>query len=85
MEERKTALVHRTITLTEEQYQWLEAHVEVGLFTDISEHIRDLIRRARESHDELEEIRQKLIEGEQSPIVPFDPEEFEKEMIEKYG
>lgn len=79
------ALVHRTVTLTEEQNQWLEAHVEVGLFTDISEHIRDLIRRAQESHDEIEEIRQKLIEAEQSPIVPFDPEEFEKEMIEKYG
>ena len=76
-------VVHRTVTLTEEQYQWLEAHVEVGLFTDISEHIRDLIRRAQEPHDEIEEIRQKLVEAEQSPTVPFDPEEFKKEMNER--
>lgn len=82
-------IVRKTITLTDQQEQWLTANVEAGLFANISEHIRDLIRSAQESaqesQEEIEEIRQKLIEAEKSPIVPFDPEEFEKEMIEKYG
>lgn len=79
------AIVKRTVTLTEQQDQWLRDHVGAGLFANISEHIRDLIRRAQESQEEIEAIRRELIKGEQSPIVPFDPEEFEKEMIEKYG
>ena len=82
-------VVRKTITLTEQQEQWLTANVEAGLFANISEHIRDLIRSAqesaRESQEEIEAIRQKLIEAEQSPIVPFDPEEFKKEMKAKYG
>ena len=83
------AIVRKTVTLTEQQAQWLMANVEAGLFANISEHIRDLIRRAQESvqesQEEIEAIRQKLIEAEQSPIVPFDPEEFKKEMKAKYG
>ena len=79
------AIVRKTVTLTEQQAQWLTANVEAGLFANISEHIRDLIRRAQESQEEIEAIRQKLIEAEQSPIVPFDPEEFKKEMKAKYG
>lgn len=78
-------IVRKTITLTDQQEQWLTANVEAGLFANISEHIRDLIRSAQESQEEIEAIRKELIKGEQSPIVPFDPEEFEKEMIEKYG
>lgn len=83
------AFVHRTVALTEEQCEWLDAHVEAGLFADISEHIRDLIQQAQEpaqeSPEEIEALRRELIKGEQSPIVLFDPEEFDKEMIEKYG
>ena len=79
------AIVRRTVTLTEQQEQWLAANVEAGLFANISEHIRDLIRRAQEAQEETEAIRRELIKGEQSPIVPFDPEEFKKEMKAKYG
>lgn len=78
------AIVKRTISLTEQQDRWLRNRVEAGLFANISEHIRELIRRARESQEEIEAIRQKLIEAEKTPIVPFDPEEFKKEMKAEY-
>lgn len=78
-------IVRKTITLTEQQDRWLKDHVDAGLFANISEHIRDLIRRAQESQEEIEALRRELIKGEQSPIVPFDSEQFKKEMIEKYG
>ena len=79
------ALVKRTISLTEQEDRWLREQVDAGLFASISEHIRELIQQEQESEEEIEAVRQKLIEAEKTPIVPFDPEKFEKEMIEKYG
>ena len=81
----KMSIVRKTVALFREQYRWLSYHFEAGLFAQISERIRHLIWRAQVSPEEIEAIRRELIKGEQSPIVPFDPEEFEKEMIEKYG
>ena len=79
------SIARKTVALLREQYRWLGYHFEAGLFAQISERIRYLIWRAQTSPEEIEAIRQELIKGEQSPIVPFDPEGFEKEMIEKYG
>ena len=79
------ALVKRTISLTEQEDRWLREQVDAGLFTSISEHIRELIQQEQESEEEIEAIRQKLVEAEKTPIVPFDPEEFEKEMKAEYG
>ena len=74
------ALVKRTISLTEQEDRWLREQVDAGLFASISEHIRELIQQEQESEEEIEAVRQKLIEAEKTPIVPFDPEEFKKEM-----
>lgn len=79
------SIVRKAVALVEAQHRWLGYHFEAGLFAQISERIRYLIWRAQTSPEEFEAIRRELIKGEQSPIVPFDPEEFEKEMIEKYG
>ena len=79
------SIARKAVALIEAQYRWLSYHFGAGLFAQISERIRYLIWRAQTSPEEIEAIRRELIKGEQSPIVPFDPEEFEKEMIEKYG
>lgn len=79
------SIVRKTATLIEAQYRRLGYHFEAGLFAQISERIRYLIWRAQTSPEEIEAVRQKLIEAEQTPIVPFDPEEFEKEMKAEYG
>lgn len=79
------SIARKTIALLREQYRWLGYRSEVGLFARISERIRYLIWRAQTSPEEIEAIRQKLIEAEQGPIVPFDPEEFKKEMKAEYG
>ena len=60
------ATVCKTITLTEQQNAWIVAQIETGCFTDDSEIIGDLIRREQERHFEIDEIRQALIDGEQS-------------------
>lgn len=60
------ATVRKTITLTEQQDAWIAAQIAAGSYTNDSEAIRDLIRRAQERSAEIESIRQALIEGEQS-------------------
>lgn len=58
--------VRKTITVTDQQDQWIAAQVQAGRFTNDSELIRDLIRREQERSIELEASRQALIAGERS-------------------
>lgn len=39
----------KTITVTDQQDQWIKAQIEAGDFTNDSEYIRDLIRRDHDS------------------------------------
>ena len=39
----------KTITVTDQQDQWIKAQIEAGDFTNDSEYIRDLIRRDQDN------------------------------------
>jgi antitoxin ParD1/3/4 len=65
--------VRKTITLTQQQDDWIAAQVEAGLYTNDSEAIRDLIRREQVRSREIDLIRNALIEGERSG----EPESFD--------
>lgn len=59
--------MHRkTITLTEQQDDWVKGQVESGQFGNDSEYIRDLIRRDQQAKERLATLRQALAEGESS-------------------
>lgn len=59
--------MHRkTITLTEQQDDWVKGQVESGQFGNDSEYIRDLIRRDQQAKERLATLRQALTEGESS-------------------
>jgi len=76
----------KTITVTEQQDNWIKAQIAAGEFTNDSEYIRDLIRRDQARKADIEAIRAALIEGEQSGISePFDGDLFKKEMIKKHA
>lgn len=59
-------VVRKTITVTDQQDQWIAAQVQAGRFTNDSELIRDLIRREQERSLDRLALRQALVEGEQS-------------------
>ncbi|UTP73248.1 CopG family transcriptional regulator [Alteromonas sp. LMIT006] len=62
----------QSITLTEKNDAWLKSHVEnVGDYSNKSEIVNDLIRRARRA----EAINQKLAEAEMSGFVSQSPQE----------
>lgn len=63
-------VVRKTITLTEQQGDWVKTRIASGDFTNDSEYFRDLIRRDQARNAQLEAVRAALIEGEQSGISP---------------
>lgn len=64
------ATIRKTITLTEPQDAWLKERIKSGMYTNDSEAIRDLIRKAQAESEEsdIDAIRAALIEGEQSGV-----------------
>jgi antitoxin ParD1/3/4 len=80
------ATVRKTITLTEQQDAWIAGKISSGSYTNDSEAIRDLIRRAQERDAALSEIRQALIDGEESgEPEPFDFDAFRTRKIAHHG
>lgn len=78
------ATTRKTITVTDQQNEWIKAQIDGGGFTNDSEYIRDLIRRDQARQSEIEEIRHALITGEQSGSPrPFDGDAFKDRMTAK--
>ena len=78
--------VRKTITLTEQQDNWVKAQIEAGNYTNDSEYIRDLIRREQERSAETEAIRAALIEREASGEPKrFDISAFKQRMLAGHG
>jgi antitoxin ParD1/3/4 len=69
------ATTRKTITVTDQQDDWIKSRIAAGEFTNDSEYIRDLIRRDQARVSEIEAIRAALIEGEESGISHKTPEE----------
>ena len=78
--------VRKTITLTEQQDEWIKAQIAAGQYTNDSEIIRDLIRREQVRSAEIEAIRAALIEGENSGEPRrLDAPKFKKRMRAAHG
>ncbi len=76
----------KTITITDNQDNWIKSQIKAGEFTNDSEYIRDLIRRDQTSQADIEAIRAALIEGEESgEPQPFDITQFKKTMSAKHA
>ena len=76
----------KTITVTEQQDQWIKAQIEGGDFTNDSEYIRDLIRRDQARQPEMDAIRGELIKGEESgQPEAFDGDRFKEQMAAQHA
>lgn len=78
--------VRKTITLTDQQDNWIKAQILAGHYTNDSEYIRDLIRREQERSAQLDAMRAALVEGENSGTPQrFDVQEFKARMLASHG
>lgn len=62
------AMVKKSITVTDQQEQWLQTQLATGNYASDSELVRDLIRKEQVRTSEIEVIRQELIKAEQSGV-----------------
>jgi antitoxin ParD1/3/4 len=80
------ATVRKTITLTDQQDNWIKVQVEAGDYTNDSEYIRDLIRREQERGVEIDAVRAALIQGEKSGKPKrFDVSAFNRKLRRAHG
>jgi len=60
--------VRKTITVTDQQDQWIKARIAGGGFTNDSEYIRDLIRRDQEQSTKYRALEAAIREGIESGV-----------------
>ncbi len=77
------AMVKKSITVTDQQDDWIKSQIASGHYGNDSEVMRDLIRRAQTRHNEIEAIRAALIEGEESGISKRTPKQIRKAVIDR--
>lgn len=56
--------IKRSISVTDQQHDWIKAKVEAGQFGNESEVYRTLIRKAQDEENKLAALRARLDEGE---------------------
>ena len=75
--------VRKTITLTDIQDKWIKSQISSGAYTNDSELLRDLIRKAQSDAAEIDAIRAALIEGEESGFSRRSPEAIRKAVLKR--
>lgn len=78
------AMVKKSITLTDQQNDWLQSQIQKGRYASDSEILRELIREKQEaSLNELriQAIRSALEEGEASGVSERSPEDIKKAVL----
>ena len=58
----------KTITLTDQQDQWIKAQIAAGEYTNDSEYIRDLVRRDQEENAKFQALKLAIQEGLNSGV-----------------
>lgn len=74
-------MVKKSITVTDQQEQWMQAQLASGNYASDSELLRDLIRKEQMRTSEVEIIRQELIKAERSGFSSRSPEDIVNAVI----
>jgi len=82
------AMVKKSITVTDQQEQWIQAQMDTGNYGTDSELIREALREKQNRTAEIEYIRTKLIASEQSGFTGLTRDEIlekSKEILRENG
>ena len=77
------AMVKKSITVTDQQEQWIQAQLATGHYASDSEVLRDLIRREQKRDAEVQAIRAALMEGEASGISPLSADDIREDVLKR--
>ncbi len=68
-------MIKKSITVTDKQEEWIQSQMATGNYGTDSELIREALREKQMRMAEIDVIRAKLIEAEQSGFINKTPEE----------
>jgi len=80
-------MVKKSITLTDQQNDWLQSQIQRGLYASDSEILRELIREKQEADINklrMQAIRSALDEGEASGVSKKSPGEIKSAVLARY-
>lgn len=78
-------MAHSTsISLNEDQAEFVNQQVENGAFKSASEVVATGLRMLEEHAAKVKALEEALIEGEKGPFTPFDPDAFLSELQSKH-
>lgn len=78
------AMIKKSITVTDQQNEWLKTQIQKGLYASDSEILRELIREKQEAAMNalyIETIRSALIEGEESGVSFESPDNIKQRVL----
>jgi antitoxin ParD1/3/4 len=71
-----------SVKLPKKLKEFADKQVANGNYSDVSDYVRDIVRKDQERHAAISEIQAALNEGEASGFVPYVREEFEQRFEE---
>jgi antitoxin ParD1/3/4 len=77
------AMIKKSITLTDQQEQWIQAQMATGNYASDSEVLRDLIRKEQLRNAQIESIRNELIKAEGRGFTDKTPEDIMQDVIKR--
>jgi antitoxin ParD1/3/4 len=69
------------ISLPDTLKEWVEQQAASGGFSNTSDFMRDVLRKEKQRREAIAEIQGLINEAEASGYVPFEPDEFLKELL----
>ena len=79
-------MVKKSITVTDQQEQWIQAQINKGLYASDSEIVRELIRERQlrdAEHLEIQTIRAALLEAEVQGFTDESAEQIKQRVIQR--
>lgn len=77
------AMIKKSITLTDQQEQWIQSQMATGNYASDSEVLRDLIRKEQMRNTQIESIRNELIKAESRGFTDKTPEDIMQDVIKR--
>lgn len=74
-EDKTMGMVKKSISVTNQQAEWIESQIASGNYDNVSEVVRELICKKQALDAEIDSFRTALIEGEKSGISKRTPEQ----------
>ena len=77
------SMIKKTITVTNQQDEWIKSQIASGQYGNDSELLRDLIRKKQTKNSEIEFIRAALIHAEGRGMSDLTPEQIMEKVIKR--